>query len=381
MNVFNSLVSVSALLLIGCAMLGSASAMAQQTVYIASPAGEGTGGIFVATLDLRSGKITGLTRAAEEPGSFIAMHPGGKFMYSVGAAAGKADGVIRAFAIDPQTRKLTLLNEQSTGGRGPCHLAIDPSGKCVIAVNYSGGNFSALSIDTDGKLRPATATIQHEGSGPNPKRQGEPHPHSVNFSPDGKLALIADLGLDQIKVYAVDTSAATVTPHDPPDAPAPAGAGPRHLDFSPDGKFAYVSDEMTSAVTAYAWDGAKGMLTEIQTISTLPDGYEAAAKNTTSEVQAHPSGKFVYVANRGHDTIAAYRTSDNGKLTPIGHTPVQGKEPRHFAIDPSGRWLLIANQSTHNVAVLAIEPNTGGLTDAHASVDLQQPMCVLFVGK
>ena len=375
-------------------------AEAQQLVYLASPAGQGQGGIFLAALDLQSGKIAEPTRVSDGPGSFLAMHPTGKFLYSVAQVRGQPRGLVRAYAIDPKTRGLTLLNEQSSEGGGPCHVNVHPSGKCLIAVNYGEGNFCLLPIAADGKLGPASAVVQHEGKGPNPKRQSEPHPHSVNFAPSaatsaapregsgetpkpqGSIALIADLGLDQIKLYDVDASAGKVIAHDPPDAPAPPGAGPRHLAFSPDGKFAYVSDEMTDAVTAYVWDAQRGALREVQTISSLPDDYPPAEadKNTTSEVAVHPNGKFVYIANRGHDSIAVFaRDASSGKLTPGGHTSVQGRNPRHFAIDPSGNWMLIANQDSHNVAVLRINPQTGELTPANQSLDMRQPMCVLFV--
>ena len=358
-------------------------AHAQQIVYLASPAGQGAGGIFLATLDPQSGKIAEPTRVAEGPASFLAMHSSGKFLYSVAQVRGQPKGLVRAYAIDAKTRGLTLLNEQSSEGGGPCHVNVHPSGKCLIAVNYGEGNFCVLPIEANGKLRAATTTVQHEGKGPNPKRQNEPHPHSVNFSPgDGAIALIADLGIDRIKLYDVDAPAGKVTPHDPPDAPAPPGAGPRHLAFSPDGKFAYVSDEMTDAVTAYAWDAQRGALSEVQTISSLPKDYPSAEadKNTTSEVAVHPDGKLVYIANRGHDSIAVFgRDASTGKLTPGGHTSVQGKNPRHFAIDPSGNWMLIANQDSHNVAILRINPQTGELTPANQSLDMRQPMCVLFV--
>ena len=353
--------------------------MAQQIVYIASPAGDGKGGIFIATLDTQAGGLSDLRKVAEETGSFLALHPNGRFLYSVGGAAGKPHGLVRAYAIDAASRGLTLLNEQSSGGGGPCHLAVDPSGKCLIAVNYGGGNFSSLPIDADGRLRAPAATVQHEGKGPNPKRQGEPHPHSVNFSPDGKIALIADLGIDRIKLYDVDAAAATVKPHDPADAPTPPGAGPRHLAFSPDGKFAYVSGEMTSTVIAYSWDGKRGALTEIQSVSSLPGDYAQADENTTSEVAVHPSGTFVYVANRGHDSIAAFEVAAGGKLSLSWIVPTLGKVPRHFAVDPSGRWMLIANQDSDNVTIYGLDPASGkfGLP-VEPPLDLEQPMCVLF---
>jgi 6-phosphogluconolactonase len=377
------LLAAVSLSLVSCfAMIGSSPARAAQVVYLASPAPNGKGGIFVARLDAQTGKLGELTRAADAPSSFMAMHPNGKLLYSVGQVQGQPAGVVRAFAIDGATRMLTLLGEESSAGRGPCHLAVDPSGKSLIAVNYGGGSFCVLPIDSDGKLRPASATVQHEGKGPHPKRQAEPHPHSINFAPgDGKVALIADLGTDKIMLYDLDAAAGTVKPHDPPHASAPAGAGPRHLDFSPDGRFAYVSDEMTDAVTAYAWDAAEGSLAEVQTISSLPDGYPAADadKNTTSEVQVHPSGKFVYVANRGHNSIAAFAVDPaSGKLTAKERTPVEGKVPRHFGIDPNGKWMLVANQASNNVTVFAIDATTGALTYTGTSVEIAQPMCVLF---
>ncbi len=355
------------LVLWSCMM--NSSVAATIPVYLASPSKD-QGGIFLAQLDTETGKLSTPTRLADAKSSFLALHPSKKNLYAVGA------DTIHAFAVDTAAGKLTPLNEQPSGGRGPCYVSINPAGTHAFIANYSGGTASVVPIKSDGSLDKPSAVVTHTGSGPNPKRQKEPHPHSINLDPSGKLALVADLGLDQIKLYAFDESNGTLTAANPPFIQTPAGGGPRHLDFHPNGKFLYVDNEMGCSVTAFEYLG-NGTTKEIQTISTLIR--PATEADTTSEVQVHPGGKFLYVANRGADEIASFAIDGStGKLTVIGHTPAEGKVPRHFAIDPGGRWLLVANQGEDNVVVLKIDPATGAPSSSGNAVQLKQPMCVLF---
>jgi 6-phosphogluconolactonase len=357
----------------GCGVT-AAQQPASMRVYVAGNAAKGGGGIVMSQLDMTTGQLSEPAVAAEFSSSFIAMHPSKRFLYAV---AEKKDGSVRALSVDGSTGKLALLNEESSKGSGPCFLAIDPSGKNLLVANYSSGSAAVLPIDADGKLRPATAQVQHEGSGPDPKRQEGPHAHSINLDPTGRLALVADLGLDRIKIYRFDAVAGTLTPSDPAEVASPAGAGPRHLGFHPNGKFAYVSNEMASSVSAFAYDASSGRLTEIQTISTLPADY--TSPNTTAQVAVHPSGKFVYVSNRGQNSIAMFKVdSETGKLTATGQEPTRGKTPRHFAIDPTGRWLLAANQDSGSVVVFTVDASNGALSATGSTIKAPMPMCVLF---
>jgi 6-phosphogluconolactonase len=356
-----------ALALWSCMM--SSTLAATVNVYLASPSKD-QGGVFLAHLDSESGKLSAPIQVADAKVGFLALHPSKTFLYGVG------EDKIFAFAVDPQTKKLAALNAQPSGGRGPCHVSVDPDGKNALLVNYGGATVSVAPIKQDGSLAALTTTIQHTGSGPNEKRQKQAHPHSINLDPSGKLALVADLGIDQVKLYRLDAAAGQLAPADPPHISTPPGGGPRHLDFHPSGKFLYVNNEMGNSVTVFAYDGA-GKFTEVQTISTLTR--DATDADTTSEIQVHPSGKFLYVANRGPDEIAAFAIDEStGKLTVIGHTPCEGKTPRHFAIDPGGKWLLVANQDGHKVVVLKIDEKTGALGSTGNAVALKQPMCVLF---
>ena len=358
-----------ALLVLWSCIMNSTTIAATIPVYLASPSKE-QGGIFLAQLDTETGKLSTPKRLTDARSSFLAIAPSKKNLYAVG------DDKIHAFAIDAASKKLAPLNERPSGGRGPCYVSINPAGTHTLIANYSGGTASVVPIKPDGSLAGPTAVVTHTGSGPNPKRQKEPHPHSINLDPQGKLALVADLGLDQIKLYELDPAKGTHTPADPPFIKTPAGGGPRHLDFHPNGKFLYVNNEMGCSVTALEYLGG-GKARELQTITTLTRPVTDA--DTTSEIQVHPSGKFLYCANRGPDEIVSFAIDGGtGKLTAIGHTPTEGKTPRHFAIDPSGRWLLVANQSGDNVVVLKIDEQSGTLSLSGHAVEMDQPMCVLF---
>ncbi len=295
-------------------------------------------GIYTATLDLKTGVLTKpeLAVVTGNP-SFLAIAPSGKFLYAVGE--GGVGGGVSAFAINPDG-KLTLLNRQEGGGKGPAHISIDSTGKHVAVANYGSGSVAILPIGEDGKLAPASSTIQHEGSSVNPARQKGPHAHSIYFDKTNKYVVSADLGLDKVLVYKF--AAGKLTPNDPPSVSAKPGAGPRHFAFHPDGKHAFVINEMDSTLTSFSWDEAKGTLTTIETLSTLPAEHKG---NSTAEVVVHPSGKFVYGSNRGHDSIAGF-AFDGGKLKAIGHTPVGGKTPRNFNIDPTGQFLIAGHQGS-----------------------------------
>ena len=245
----------------------------------------------------------------------------------------------------------------------------------VLVANYGSGSAACLPIGRDGRLAKATSIVQHKGSSVDPRRQKGPHAHSINLDAAGRRAFVADLGLDQILIYRFDAGSGKLTPNDPPFTPMAPGAGPRHFAFHPSGQFAYAINELNSTITAMAYDAVHGTLDPVQTLSTLPDGFDGV--NYTAEVQVHPSGKFVYGSNRGHDSIAIFAVDEqNGKLRYVGCEPTQGETPRNFGIDPTGAYLLAANQATDNLVVLRIDKQTGDLAPTGHAVEVPSPTCV-----
>ena len=369
-----------AAVLIGFGMFLPATALAQSTdVYVGTYTGPKSKGIYLFSLDTASGKLTpkGLAAEVASP-SFLAIHPSRRYLYAVGEMnnfQGKKAGGVSAFSIG-EDGKLTLLNQQPSGGQGPCHISIDKTGRNALVANYGGGSVACLPIEADGKLKEPSATIQHQGSSANPQRQKQPHAHSINPSPDNRFALAADLGIDKVMVYRLDVEKGTLTAAEP--GVVPPGSGPRHFAFHPNGKNAYAINELTSTVTAFSWDAERGALTEIQTTTTLPGGF--VGNNSTAEVQVHPSGKFLYGSNRGHDSIAVFSIDPaSGKLTAVETESTRGKTPRNFGIDPSGKWLIAANQNSGTLSVYGIHPETGKLDPVGEPVECPSPVCVKFL--
>ena len=353
-------------------------------VYFGSYTGAQSKGIYRARFDPATGKLTEPQLAAETRNpSFLAVHPTERFLYAVGEVndtQGKRAGAVNAYAIEAKTGNLTALNQQTSGGTGPCHISVDATGQCALVANYGSGSIAALPIRADGSLGEAATTVQHTGSSVNPQRQAGPHAHFICPSPDNRFALTADLGLDKVLVYQLDAPTAKLATNNPPFAIVAHGAGPRHLAIHPNGKFVYVINEMALTVTTFSYDTARAALFEEQTVSTLPDNYTATAKDSCAEIAVHPSGKFVYGSNRGHDSIAVFAVdAKNGKLTLIQNESTQGKTPRHFAIDPSGRWLLAENQNSDSVCVFAIDAATGKLKPTGQTVAVGSPVCAVFV--
>jgi 6-phosphogluconolactonase len=350
-------------------------------VYFGTYTRKSSKGIYMATLDAASGKLTEPELAGEIPNpSFLALHPNGRNLYAVsesGGATTKPTGTVSAFSIDAASGKLNKINTVSTKGDGPCHLNVDKTGRALVIANYNSGSTSALPVKADGSLGEAVGFIQHRGSSINRQRQQGPHAHSANISFNNRFLVVADLGLDQVLVFKLDPATAALTPNDPPFVKVKPGGGPRHFTFHPKGKYGYVINEMGSAVTAFNWDAAKGVFTEIQHISTLPDGFKGT--NNCAEVVAHPNGKFLYGSNRGHNSLAVFKIDASGKLTTVGHVPTGGEIPRNFAIAPGGKWLLAANQNTDNVVVFSIDQATGMLTPTGQQIKVEAPVCVRYL--
>lgn len=337
----------------------------------------GSKGIYRSVLDTNTGELTAPVRVAEATNpSFLEIHTNGKYLYAV-SESGRA-GTVSAYAIDPDTKNLKLLNNQPSGGSGPCHVNIDHTGKNVLVTNYNSGSVSVIPIKSDGSLAEPSCFVQHEGSSVNPQRQKGPHAHSVNISPDDCFVFVADLGLDKIMIYRLDVDKGTITPNDPAFVKIKPGSGPRHFAFGIDGKYAYVINEMGGTIAAFAYESASGTLTEIQTISTLPDDFSGS--NSCAEVRVHPNGRFLYGSNRGHDSIAVYHIDPaNGKLTFVERERADIKTPRNFNIDPTGKFCLVANQGADSVVVFKIDQKTGTLESTGYKISIGKPVCVRFL--
>jgi 6-phosphogluconolactonase len=306
--------------------------------------------------------------------SFLAASADGAHLYAVGEGDG---GAITAFRRDAETGDLTQLNQQSTGGSGPCYVSVDRTGRHALVANYGSGSVAVLPIADDGSLGEATGVVQHEGSGPNADRQEGPHAHMIAPTPDGRYVLATDLGADEVITYRLDPDAGTLERIGAMRT-AP-GAGPRHFAFAPNGRTAYVINELDNTLLTCAYDADTGALTTRQTTSTLPEGYDA--ETYTAHVVVSPDGRFVYGSNRGHDSIATFMiVSEEGDVALIGHAPTRGSFPRHFALDPDGTRLLVANQKGDNLAILARDPETGLLSEGTVVDDVPSTVCLLFVG-
>jgi 6-phosphogluconolactonase len=335
-------------------------------------------GIYAYELDPASGA---LTYRATVPGvvnpSFLAVDERKRYLYAVNeisSAHGK-HGTVSAFAIDPATKALSYLNEQSTHGLAPCHLSLDSTGSYVMVANYESGNLCVLPLERDGSLGAATDVVQHHGSGPDAQRQEGPHAHMVLPSLGGRTVYAVDLGIDKILRYGLDAQRGKLLPLDPPWMQLAPGTGPRHLAFHPSGRFAYVISELQSAVVALRVNAEQGTLTPIQTILTLPAGF--AGENSGAEIDVAPSGRFVYASNRGHDSIAVYSLNQaTGELTLVGHQSTLGRGPRHFVSDPSGRFLFVANQDSDTVVTFRINQDYGLLETTGHVADVPTPVCV-----
>ncbi|MDF1863155.1 MAG: lactonase family protein, partial [Verrucomicrobiales bacterium] len=334
-------------------------------------------GIYVSSWDSEKGLLSEPVLAGEiENPSFLELSKDGKFLYAVSEVADfKGGGAINSFQV-LEDGTLELMNRQPTGGGAPCHLAISSDGKMVVVANYSGGNVASYRILEDGSLSQPVSIIQHEGSSVNPKRQKGPHAHSINFSMDDRFAYASDLGVDRIYRYAVDTEKGSLT--ESGETVVAEGSGPRHFAFRPDGKFAYVINELSLTIAGFAVDQQSGDLSTIESVSTLPP--ETENQGSTAEVVCHPSGKYLYGSNRGHDTIVVFQIDpDSGKLTYVENEPIQGETPRNFALSPDGSWLLAAGQKSNTVAVFSVSSETGELAYTENKISVESPVCVRFL--
>ena len=338
-------------------------------------------GIYVSRLDSANGRLSTPELAATTPDpSFLAIAPDKKNLYAANETPGQKSGTVSAFKIDRTSGQLEFLGQKDSGGMSPCHVSVDASGKALFVANYNSGSVKSMPIQGDGSLGDGGTLIQYHGRGVNSNRQTSPHAHFMTVDPSNHFTLGCDLGTDKVMIYRLNPDDATLVANDPPFASVPPGSGPRHLAFSRDGKFAYVVNEMGCSVTLFGWDAKRGRLTGGETISALPAGDVLKPAYTAAEILVHPTGKFVYVSLRGHDSISVFAVdAQTRRLTLIQNISAGGKVPRGLAMDPTGHWLIVANQKTDNIVEFAIEPVTGKLTPTKTEFQVGSPVDVKFV--
>jgi len=370
---------ISAVFVLGLSLKSSSLHAEEFRVYVGTytPDGGLSKGIYTCLFDSATGKLTAPTLAVEVVNpSFLAIHPNRQFLYAVNELSegpGKGNGGVTAMKINADGT-LKKLNSQPSLGGAPCHCNIDATGRTLMIANYNGGNVVAYPIAADGTIGEATSNIHHE----DPTRKDArltPRAHSINISSDNRFAYAADLGLDKIFIYKLDAEHSTLSPNDPPSVSVTHGGGPRHFAIHPSGNFAYTNNETTLVATAFKRDAKTGALTKIQDITTIPDGFEGS--RSTAECLCHPSGKFLYVSNRGPDSIAVYSIDQTtGLLTWIENKSTGGKIPRNFYIEPHGKWLLAENQESDSVVVFAIDQEKGSLSPTGDSMKVGKPVCI-----
>jgi 6-phosphogluconolactonase len=356
---------------------------ARHLVLLGTYTKDGSLGIYRVTLDGRTGELSEPELAAKTPNpTFLALSPDQRFLYDnseSGTFRGAPGGAISAFAFDRETGGLRLLDTQPTGGPFTSFVTVDPTGRWVFAASGPGAAVIQFPIEPDGSLGPRVRVLPMEGPpGPVANRQSRPYPHSIWFSPDHRFFFVPDLGADRIHSYRFDAATGGVTPNDPAYALVAPGTGPRHGKFSADGRFFYVIGELSGRVTAFHYDPVRGVLSPFQTVSALPDGFRGV--NTSSELKIHPNGRFLYVANRGPNSIAVFaRDPDSGRLSRVEIVPSGGDFPRNYSLSPDGAWLLCGHQNSGNLTVFRVDPDSGRLTLTPNTARVPQAICVLFV--
>ena len=341
----------------------------------------GSPGIYAFQWDTQQGVLSGIHPVGKTTNpSFLALHPSGRFLYAVNED-GSSSGTdhITAFAVGDakSPESLRAIGTVSSQGLGPCHLSIDAGGKWLFVANYDSGTIAVYPIQSDGRLGPARQVIQQKGSGPVAPNQASAHAHEVVLSPDERFLLAADLGADRVFVHGFEATTGALTPNARQAVVLPAGYGPRHLVFSKDGRTIYVVTELKPTVVTFRWDAERGSMTQLGVISTLPTA--DPAEHEAAEIVLHPNGKFLYASNRGHsNTIAIFRIDHEGLPVPAGHVSSNGTVPRFFNIDPSGKFLIAANQGSGDLATFAIDPSSGALTRVGSNVSVPAPVSFVF---
>jgi 6-phosphogluconolactonase len=354
-------------------------------LFVGTGTKTGSKGIYGYRFDSAKGELEPLGLAAEAPSpSFLALSPNGKYLFAVNeidSYQGEPTGAVSSYYIERSTGKLNLINTVASGGAGPCHVNTDHSGRVLLVANYSGGSAASFQIGIDGRLSEAVSVFPYESKGPGPgqdkDRQEKAHAHHATPSPDNRYVYINDLGLDCIHIYALDAASAKLTPNDPPAWQAAPGAGPRVLRFQPSGKWAYCVNELASSVDLLAWDKETGQLKQVAA-TFLPPAEHGIAR--AAEIVFDKMGKFAYVSNRFADVLVTFAIDPaTGKLSALQSSPCGGKVPRHIALSPNERWMLVANQESNAISVYGRNPKKGLLAPDGQNFPIQSPQCILFV--
>ena len=342
-------------------------------------------GIYIYKFNLDSGELKpfSITKNVVEP-SYLTVEKDKKYLYAVNETEeyeGKKSGAVSAFAINQKTGELAFLNKQPSLGGAPCFITTSDNRKFVLVANYLGGNVSSFPIETDGKIAVSVELKQNFGTGPNKARQEAAHAHSINLDAKNRFAIVCDLGVDKVFIYEFDKKSGKLTLNAAQNFyQTKPGAGPRHFAFHKNEKFAFLINELDSTISALTFDEKRGTLTEIQTVTTLPENYKDADKNTCADLHISPNGKFLYGSNRGHDSIAAFKIDEKtGKLEYVEHTSTGGKTPRNFTISPNGKFLLAANQNSDSVVVFRIDEESGKLTPTGFTAKIPSPVCLQLI--
>ena len=365
----------------GVLLAGGPASAAEYWMYTGTYSTGGSRGIYAYRFETGSGKIVpaGVAAATSNP-SFLVAHPNGKLLFAVNEDGSEtAPGSVSSFSINPKTGRLTQVNKVSSRGGGPCHLALDRSAKWLAVANYASGSVAVLPVAADGKLGEASDFVQQRGLSVNRARQSGPHAHAALFSPDNRFLLVADLGADRIFIYRFDAAHGRITPNDPPFAEGPLGAGVRHMVFHPNGKVLYAINELASSVTMFRYDAERGALEDLQTVSTLPESFKG--KNTAAEIAIDAAGAHVYASNRGHDSLALLAVDPVVfTLTAMEFPSIMGRTPRHFALDPEGKNVVVACQDSGLLLVFRVHPVTGQIQPrTRTATKVPNPVCVTFV--
>jgi 6-phosphogluconolactonase len=357
-------------------------------VYVGTYTGVKSQGIYLFRLQPEPTAVSqtitliplGLAAASSNP-SFLALDRTRRLLFAVNEVdrfEGQATGAVSAFTIDRSRGTLALINRRPSMGTSPCHLALDRTRRHLLVANYGSGSVAVLPIAADGRLGAATDVVRHAGRSVNPERQQGPHAHCVTIDRANRFVFVCDLGLDQVLVYRFDERRGTLTPHDPPFAQVAPGAGPRHMVFRPDERFAYVINELHSTVTAFRYETAAGALHDVQTISTLPPHFTGV--NSGAEVDVHPSGKWLYASNRGHNSVVLFALdADSGALSYVEEQGTGGFTPRHFGIDPSATYLAVGNQNSDAILMARIDAGSGRLKPSGVMSYAPSPVCMVFL--
>lgn len=328
-------------------------------------------GIYVYKFNSNTGEFSpvSIAKGIKNP-SFLAVGPGNKYVYSV--SEGDGQGSVTAFSFS--NGNMNMLNARSSGGSGPCYVAVDKTGKWVATGNYGSGSFAVLPIEANGSLGEPVSVMVHQGKSVNAQRQEKAHVHATVFSPDNKYLFVPDLGMDKIMAYAFDEKTGKLSNANPAFAASNPGNGPRHLDFHPSGKYAYLMEEMSGTVNVFSYKNGK--LTAIQNITSHPAGYKGAIGS--ADIHVSPDGKFLYASNRGDaNSIAVFAINQkNGQIRPVTHQPTLGKTPRNFNLDPSGNFLLVANQNSDNIVIFKRDKKTGMLKALDKQIQVPNPVCI-----